>query len=256
MFVGDSEEPFYQGNSGNPAYADFDMDTAFVRGQTTLGPHSWRNNTFGSHLYVDGGTGRGMQIAVHEFMHTMGMAHVAGNPGGTNTVTLQPSGEDYSYPALNKPNCEVNAVGIWYCGGLNVAGGYCDDSELCCGTAPASNATTYLDQSGEPACGREWPLPSAYTPTYAEAHGNIIDTWMYLNDVVPTEVAAPNDTCAGHWDEYNCWDQAGCFWDQVSAATRERKRGFSWCGEQRRRDLGECEQNVPTPYLRSLRSRA
>ena len=74
-------------------YLDFDVGTPFIRGQTTLGPHEWRNAEYGSHLIVDGGTGRGMQIMVHELQHTFGMNHIAGLPIGTTYyVTEQPSG--------------------------------------------------------------------------------------------------------------------------------------------------------------------
>ena len=212
VFVVDSEEPFYQASIGN---SDFDTETPFVRGQTTLGPHTWRGAQFGSHLLVDGGTGRGMQIMTHELMHTFGMEHVAGKPvGATLYFEEQPSGETFEFDKLKHPNCESNCIGLWVCSAENVEAGHCAPEEECCGTKPKVPGQT---------CEKKLPVPGAYTPTYAEPFGRIIDTWMYLNEIVPLEVPdfAPDGTCEKHSDEYSCWDQSGCYFDQAPALCKD-----------------------------------
>ncbi|GMH56105.1 hypothetical protein TrRE_jg12135, partial [Triparma retinervis] len=219
VFVADGEEPFYMKSKGNPLYQDFSLDTGFIRGQTILGPQTWRDAQFGSHLYVDGGTGRGMQIATHEFQHTLGISHVAGSPGSEYEVTDQRDDSAIIYSALSHPTCEMNAIGLWYCSDKYIFASppQCDESERCCGTRSESDLDNYLYDSENGNCMAPWPLPSAYTPTYAEPFTQIIDNYLHLNNVIPASVDGPDGSCAGHWDEYSCWAQEGCLWDQTPA---------------------------------------
>ena len=69
IHVVDAEESFYQNSMGwvpEGGGGTWESDDhGFVRGQTELGPLD-HTGTHGSHLIVDGGTGRGMQVRKRE----------------------------------------------------------------------------------------------------------------------------------------------------------------------------------------------
>ena len=219
IFVADAEEPFYMSSKGNPLYVDFSTDNAFIRGQTYLGPHTWRDSDRGSHFYVDGGTGRAMQIATHEFMHTMGISHVAGSPGQAYVITDSRDDSAIAYSALSHPTCETNAIGLWYCSEKYIVSSppQCDESERCCGTRAETDPDNHMFDTVNNQCLADWPLPSAFTPTYAEVFTKIVEHYLHINGVVPATIDGPDGTCAGNWDEYSCYDQEGCEWENVFA---------------------------------------
>jgi len=155
IFVADAEEAYYMKSRGNPLYEAFSIDIGFIRGQTTLDPHTWRDTHFGSHLYVDGGTSRGMQIVTHEFQRTLGISHVAGSPGAECEVTNEKDDPPpINYNALSHPTCETNAIGLWYCSDKYIFASppQCDDSERCCGTRSESDPDNYLYDSEKGVC--------------------------------------------------------------------------------------------------------
>jgi hypothetical protein len=161
-----------------------------------------------------------MQIAVHELFHTIGMAHVAGSPGDVNIATLQPSGEEIQYITLEATTCEINVMGLWYCSEkyVNSDPQQCTPEELCCGTRTITDPENkWVTADGECAA-PNWPAPSAYTPTFAEPFGQMVDTWLYLNSITPTTTDAPDGSCTLHFNEFDCYETDGCFFDAVRAA--------------------------------------
>jgi hypothetical protein len=210
VFVVDAEEPFYQAALAKDTdYAD---NNPFLRGQTDLGPLVHKDQALGSHLMVDGGTGRGMQIYVHELMHVWGIEHVAGSPGSTiNFVDNEANPPvDLEYTTLSYPNCEFNSVGAWYCDEKYVSVGQCTEAEQCCGIkAAGADAECNFNVV---------PLPSPYSPTYGDTFTTIIDSWLRVNAIVPATATAPDDTCENFSDEYSCYGKAGCYFDQGPAA--------------------------------------
>jgi len=109
-------------------------------------------------------------------------------------------------------------MGFWYCSEKYIVSEpqQCAATDDCCGTRSISDPDNLMVDITTGAClAPEWPNPSAYTPTYADAFGRLLDTWLYLNDVVPTATDPPDGSCALHWDEYTCLDEPGCMWEHA-----------------------------------------
>ena len=152
IYIADVEEAFYTAMVTPGDDKDYGDKHDFIRG-TTFNGQVYKESELGSAVFCDSSLSNAAGICPHELGHMIGMPHVSG--GGVEELTSP--WEDIvpcpAYTTLTQAECEINVLGVWYCGsdGKDIKGRGCDP---CCGTRKLAEDEAPDD------CLADWPMNS------------------------------------------------------------------------------------------------